>query len=117
MTIEDLMTLCKGLKGVTTDIKWENHLCFNVGERIFLITAPDSVPPTASFKVSEEDFDQLTEREGITQARYFAKRQWVSVDDISRLDPVEWKQYIGGSHRLVAFKLTKKKRIELGLEE
>ena len=116
MTIEDLMTICSRLKGVTTDIKWENHLCFNVGEKIFLITSPDEIPPNASFKVTEEDFDQMTERTGITQARYFARRQWVSVDDISRLNPGEWEQYIDGSHRLVASKLTKKKRIELGLD-
>jgi predicted DNA-binding protein (MmcQ/YjbR family) len=116
MTVEDLMTICHRLKGVTTDIKWEDHLCFNVGEKIFLITSPDSIPPTASFKVTEEEFDRLTERRGITQARYFAKRQWVSVDDISRLNAHEWTHYLAESHRLVASKLTKKKRTELGIE-
>ena len=52
MSIEDLMSICQKLNGMTTDIKWEDHLCFNVGEKIFLITSPDSVPPTASFKVN-----------------------------------------------------------------
>jgi predicted DNA-binding protein (MmcQ/YjbR family) len=116
MTLEELMTICEGLKGVTTDIKWENHLCFNVGEKIFLITAPDEVPPTASFKVTEEDFDLLVERDGLGQARYFAKRQWVAVDDISRLNRPEWEEYISKSHSLVAAKLTKKKRVELRIE-
>ena len=116
MTIEDLMSICNTLKGVTTDIKWEDHLCFNVGEKIFLITAPDIVPHSASFKVSEEDFEALTEREGINQARYFAKRQWVAVDDINLLSEKEWTRYLGESHRLVAAKLTKKKRVELGID-
>ena len=116
MTIEDLMSISNRLPGVTTDIKWEDHLCFNVGEKIFLITSPDSVPSTASFKVTEEEFDRLTERRGITQARYFAKRQWVSVDDISLLNGKEWEHYLAESHRLVASKLTRKKRIELGIE-
>lgn len=40
MTIEELMTISKALKGVTSDIKWEEHLCFNVGEKIFLLSAP-----------------------------------------------------------------------------
>lgn len=52
-------------KGVTTDIKWKDHLCFNIGEKIFLITSPDNLPLTASFKVSDEDFLTLSEREGI----------------------------------------------------
>ncbi len=65
MSIEEVMYICKSLNGVTTDIKWEDHLCFNVGEKIFLISSPDQVPHSASFKVNEEDFDQLVEREGI----------------------------------------------------
>lgn len=36
MTIEELMKICNKLKGTTTDIKWEDHLCFNVGEKISL---------------------------------------------------------------------------------
>jgi predicted DNA-binding protein (MmcQ/YjbR family) len=117
MSIEDLMTICRKLKGMTTDIKWEDHLCFNVGEKIFLITSPDSVPPTASFKVKEEDFDRLTEREGIDQARYFARRKWVSVDDIDRLTNKEWEQCISESYRLVVSTLTRKKRSELGIDQ
>ena len=116
MTIEDLMSICSSLPGTTTDIKWENHLCFNVGEKIYLITSPDEVPHTASFKVSKDDFAALTEKEGINQARYFAKGQWVSVDDIDILRGEEWKDYLAGSHALVASKLTKKKRTELGIE-
>ena len=65
MTIEDLTQICSRLKGVTTDIKWKDHLCFNIGEKIFLITSPESLPLTASFKVSDEDFLTLSEREGI----------------------------------------------------
>ena len=116
MNIEDLMNICMKLKGTTTDIKWEDHLCFNVGEKIYLITSPDQVPPNASFKVSEEDFDALSERDGIGQARYFARRQWVSVDNIGLLSNEEWETYITRSHQLVASKLTRKKRLELGIE-
>jgi len=116
MNIEDLQSICKGFRGVTTDIKWENHLCFNVGEKIFLITSPDTLPCSASFKVSEENFQALTEREGIIQARYFAKRQWVTIEDINLLNATDWKKYLSESHRLVALKLTKKKRTELGIE-
>ena len=116
MNIEDLQSICKAFKGVTTDIKWEDHLCFNVGEKNFLITSPDTLPCSASFKVSEENFQVLTEREGIIQARYFAKRQWVSVEDISLLNKKDWEHYLSESHKLVALKLTKTKRSVLGIE-
>ena len=116
MTIEELMKICKQLKGTTSDIKWEDHLCFNVGKKIYLITSPDQVPPTASFKVREEDFEKLSEREGIKQARYFAKRQWVSLDNISLLSKEEWEKYVTLSYQLVASKLTRKKRSELGID-
>lgn len=116
MTIEDLQSICKDFKSVTTDIKWEDHLCFNIGEKIFLITSPDTLPCSASFKVSEDDFLSLTEREGFSQARYFAKRQWVTIEDISLLNKKDWKYYLAESYEHVASKLTKKKRSELGIE-
>ena len=59
MTIEDLLSICKDFKDVTTDIKWDDHVCFN--------------SCSASFKVSEEDFATLTEKDGLSQAHYFAK--------------------------------------------
>jgi len=116
MSIEELMRICKKLKGTTTDIKWDHHLCFNVGEKMYLLTSPDEHPPNASFKVKEEDFDELVEQEGIDQARYFAKRQWVSVSDISKLNEDEWQHYIQRSYELVASKLSRKKRAELGID-
>jgi predicted DNA-binding protein (MmcQ/YjbR family) len=51
--------------GVTKDIKWGEHLCFNIGGKIFLVTAPDNVPVSASFKTSDEDFESLPNRQGL----------------------------------------------------
>ena len=115
MSIDDISKLCKKLKGTTTDIKWEDHLCFNVGDKMFLITAPDSVPVTASLKVSDDDFADLTQREGIIPAPYLARYKWVYLDDINRLTPKEWSHYIVEAHRLVSAKLPAKTRKALGL--
>ena len=113
MNIEDLQFICRELKGTTEDIKWEDHLCFNVGGKIYLITSPDNVPQTASFKTSEEDFISLTERDGISPARYLARYKWVQLDDINRLDDNEWKVYIRKSYDLVFNKLTRKAKKEI----
>ncbi len=108
MNLEIIRGICKKLPGVTEDIKWENHLCFCVGEKIFLMTGMDSVPVTASFKVPEEEFDELTAREGFKQAAYMAKRQWVFVDDVSRLSKKEWEQRIKTAYEIIKSKLPKK---------
>jgi predicted DNA-binding protein (MmcQ/YjbR family) len=115
MTIEDIQSICKKLKGVTEDIKWENHLCFNVGGKMFLVTAPDEVPPSASIKVSDEAFDELPATEGIIPAPYMARHKWVKLDDISIWSKKEWQSYIHEAHSLVAQKLPAKTQKQLGL--
>ena len=105
MNTEELQKICLKLKGTTQDIKWEDHLCFNVGQKIYLITSPDNLPVSASFKTSEDDFISLKEREGITPARYLARYKWLQVDDINLLSAEEWRTYIQKSYELVFDKL------------
>ena len=113
MTIKDLQNICNSLKGVTQDIKWEDHLCFNVGAKMFLITSPDKIPHSASFKAEPDDFETLCQREGIIPAPYLARYKWVQIDDINRLGPSEWQQYLAKSYSLVFNKLpsTVKKKV------
>jgi predicted DNA-binding protein (MmcQ/YjbR family) len=115
MTITDLQQICKKLKGTTEDIKWENHLCFNIGGKMYLVTSPDSVPVTASFKVNDEEFEELSSRPGFKPAAYLAKHKWVYVDDIHRLSKKQWQQYIEQSYRLIGSKLPAKTQRQIGL--
>lgn len=117
VTIEDIQSLSKKLKGVTEDIKWENHLCFNVGGKMFIITAPDEVPPSASFKVSDEEFDKLSSRAGFMPAPYLARHKWIRIDDISLLSKKQWEFYASEAYLLVASKLPAATRKKLGLVE
>src|SRR5687768_13321333 len=110
MTIEDLQKLSKKYKGVTEDIKWGHHLCFNVGGKMFLILSPDEVPVTASFKVSDEEFPELSEQPGFKPAPYSARYKWVALDDISRLSKKKWEYFMEQSYRLVYEKLPAKTR-------
>jgi len=113
MTIEDLQQICEQLNGVTQDMKWEDHLCFNIGGKMFLVTSPDSVPPSASFKVTDEDFEELCSREGFIPAPYLARYKWVRVDDIGRLNRKDWQKYIGRSYELIHSKLPARAKKEL----
>jgi len=108
MTLEAIQKICKSFPNVTEDIKWDDHLCFNVGGKMFLITSPDLSPITASFKTSEEKFNELTEREGFKPAPYLGKHKWMFVNDISRMNNKEWKELLELSYNLVKAKLPKK---------
>lgn len=115
MNVEELQKICKKFKAVTEDIKWQHHLCFNVGDKMFLITSPDEVPVNASFKASDEDFEMLCSKEGFIAAPYLARYKWVHVDDINRLSKKHWEHYLKQSYELISAKLPAKKRKELGL--
>ena len=106
--LEEIRDYCLKLKGTTEDIKWENHLCFCVGEKMYVVTSPDEVPVSASFKASDEDFEKLITREGIIPAPYMARNKWVKVDNIERFSLEEFSHYAQKSYELVKSKLPKK---------
>ena len=81
---------------------------------MFLITSPDDVPITASFKASESSFEELIEREGFKPAPYLARNKWVYADNINRFSKKEWEKYLNESYHLIFSKLPVKvkKQIE-----
>src|SRR5687767_287839 len=105
MTIEEIYNICRKLKGASQDIKWNDHICFHVGKKIFLITSPDMVPQSASFKVKDKDFEGLSVQEGFAPAPYLARYNWVHIDDINRLSNEQWKYYARQSYQLIASRL------------
>ncbi len=64
MNIEEIQNLCKQLSGVTEDIKWGSDLCFSVGGKMFLVTGLEQSPITASFKVTDEQFEEMSAKPG-----------------------------------------------------
>lgn len=107
MDFERLASLCSTLKGVSSDIKWGDDLCYSVAGKIFCsIYLKD--PYSISFKVTPEQFAELIERNGIIAAPYTAKNHWVQVQNLKTLNATEWKMYIHQSYQLVFEKLSKK---------
>lgn len=113
MTISEIREICLAFPGVTEDVKWEDHLCFNVGSKMFLITAPDNVPVSASFKTSDEDFEILPSRQGFIPAPYLARNKWIFVDDIRRFSKKEWERYLQQSYTIIAAKLPQRVQKEI----
>ena len=113
MDLETLRGICFKQKATTEDIKWENHLCFNVGGKMYLVTNPDAVPISASIKVNDSNFDALTQREGIIPAPYLARYKWIYLDDIGRLSVQEWETLISEAYQLIFDKLPSKIKREI----
>lgn len=99
------------LPAVTLHEQWEAYVA-KVGGKVFCLLGDSS--GDIVFKVGEIAFDGLTELDGIQQAAYFAKRQWVRVAP-GALEPELVEGYIRESHRLIVSKLTRKLRAELGI--
>lgn len=115
MGIEGIRKYCLSLPHVTEGIQWGNNLLFRIGEKIFVILALDQTPPCVSFKCTPEEFAELVEREGIIPAPYLARNHWVLLETPDALSRAELKRLIKDSYDMVAAKLSKKVRVELGL--
>lgn len=111
-SVKNFSKFVGGMPGVTTVEQW-GSLVAKVGGKVFALVAVDGADVV--FKVGEISFDGLTTLEGVGQAPYFAKRQWVSVGKDAGLSDAELKAYIKASYDIIAGKLTKKLRAELGI--
>lgn len=115
MTLEEILEIGNSLPGTTSDIKWDHHVCLNVGDKMYLITTPDAVPINASVKIPDEKFEEFLTNQGVRIAPYLGRYKWVEIDDISRFSNLEWQEILKDAHNLIGSKLSAKKRKELGL--
>ncbi|MET0759318.1 MAG: MmcQ/YjbR family DNA-binding protein [Flavobacterium sp.] len=115
MNIEELQQLCKSLPSVTEDIKWGNDLCFCIGGKMFCVVGLNQSPTSASFKVLDEEFEEMSSREGFKPAPYVARYKWVLAEDINVFSNSEWQHYVAQSYTLIKDKLPAKVKKELNL--
>ncbi|HEY7162211.1 MAG TPA: MmcQ/YjbR family DNA-binding protein, partial [Acidobacteriota bacterium] len=111
---DTLRKICSSLAAVTEDVKWGNDLVFSVGDKMFCVASLES-PFSCSFKVPDDEFDELSNQNGFSPAPYMARAKWVLVTDPSKLNKKEWEEYVKQSYELVKSKLTKKLRDKLGI--
>jgi len=109
MRLSALREFALALPQTTWVKQWGECLVFKVAGKMFLIIALDAeIIEGVVFKCAPEEFDELTDIDGITQAPYCAKRHWVRVADLEALTGSELKRRIRHSYDLVVAKLPKK---------
>ena len=115
MDIEVLRAVCLSFPAVTETVKWGNDLCFCVGEKMFCVTSLEP-PHTFSFKVTDEEFDEVAGSDGFQPAPYLARAKWVLCTDSSKLNKENLKNYLWQSYDLIKAKIPKKQKKELGID-
>ena len=105
---------CFGLKAVTMDHPFgEHHDAFRIGGKIFAMVGETG---GISFKVSDIAYEVLTETGHARPAPYMARNKWVNLQTIDAWPDDELGEHLRIAHGIVAGKLTKKARKELGLD-
>ncbi|HET6512747.1 MAG TPA: MmcQ/YjbR family DNA-binding protein [Candidatus Kapabacteria bacterium] len=112
MTLDDIRAHCLALPGTTEDSPWEDHFAYKVGGKMYVITSATN-PVSMSIKCSEEDFNELIEREGIKPAPYLAKHKWVQLERANVVNARELKTLLTKSYEIIKSKLSKKLQREL----
>lgn len=116
MRLEHLRTFALSIPHTTVVKQWGECLVFKVAAKMFLIVVLDgALAESLTVKCTPEEFDALTEIDGVGQAPYCAKRHWVKASDLSALPAAEFERLIRHSYDLVVAKLPKRTRAELGL--
>ncbi len=119
MTRDEYNEFCATLPGTSHVVQWGGSDVWKVGGKVFAIAGWDDGgnEPFVTFKVSPLAFDILKEQQGCVPAPYLASRgmKWIQRRTGEAMDDAALCEYITESHRLVAMKLTKKVKAEIGL--
>lgn len=105
------------LPGVRIVHQWGDASVAKLGDKIFALLSGWATEgqPGLSFKCSDLAFEMLPELELVRPAPYLGRAKWVQVMPGAALDEAELRAYMAEAHRIVASKLSRKVRIELGL--
>ncbi len=109
-----LAGFCRALPGATEDVKWGDHLVFSVGEKMFAVFDVGD-EEVITLKVDPAVFPILTREPGISPAPYLARASWVRLENTRVLPREQIEALLRDSHELVASKLTKRLRRQLGI--
>ncbi|MFI4933654.1 MAG: MmcQ/YjbR family DNA-binding protein [Caulobacterales bacterium] len=112
MTRGEFDALCLALPGATRDNPWGHEDVFKVGGKMFAM--PDGAGG-CMFKVSDIAYEALVESGRARPAPYMARAKWVQFDNLEDLEAEEVADWLKSAHAIVAAKLTRNARRELGL--
>jgi predicted DNA-binding protein (MmcQ/YjbR family) len=115
MTPEAFDVAAMALPGATMTIQWGDDHVYKVGGKMFAVLGGAVGRNGFSLKASEVAFEVLRETGRAVPAPYLARAQWLYFEDLAAQDAAEVTDWLNTAHGLIAAKLTRKARAELGL--
>lgn len=112
MTPDGFEAAALALPATTKVVQWGGARVYKVGGRIFAIAG---LGGAISLKVTDLAYEVLVETGQARPAPYLARARWVAFDDIESLDEREVADWLNTAHALVAARLTRAQRTELGI--
>ncbi|MGH6986240.1 MAG: MmcQ/YjbR family DNA-binding protein [Caulobacteraceae bacterium] len=112
MKPEAFHAACLALPAATLSIQWGEDRVYKVGGKMFAAVGPSG---GCSLKVSDIAFEALTESGRARPAPYLARAKWVHFDDLNAVDEAEMTDWLASAHAIIAAKLTRAARRDLGL--
>ena len=118
MTRREFDYYCRAFKGAEHVVQWGGVSVWKIGGKIFAICSKWGAGSHAkiSFKCSDLSYRLLREQPDIISAPYLARAKWVQVENDAAMEDRDLKAYIEAAYLIIAAKLTKAKRKELGLK-
>ena len=106
--------VCLALPGATLDHPFgDHHDAYRIGGKMFAMVGESG---GVSFKVSDIAYEVLTESGHARPAPYLARAKWVNLGTLDAWPDDELAVHLKTAHAIVAGKLTKKARRDLGLD-
>ena len=112
MSPEALEAAALALPATEKVVQWGGADVYKVGGRVFALKTLEGAQ---SIKVSDIAYAVLVETGRARPAPYLARAKWVAFDRLADLDAEEVRGWLAAAHALVAARLTRRARAELGL--
>lgn len=113
MDANDINEICMGFPSVKAELKWKSDLVFSVKKKIFCIVDLEGPPHAVSFKVPEDEFEEICSRLHFRSAPYFGRYSWVMIEDMNKMGISAWHQALQTAYELVVSKLSARAKSEL----
>ncbi|PIB24412.1 hypothetical protein BFP76_04170 [Amylibacter kogurei] len=107
---------CASLHASENVIQWGDASVWKIGGKIFAICSNwGEGAGNISFKCSDLAYQVLTDMHDIIPAPYLARAKWVQLAAPDALSDDEVRAHIDAAYDIIARKLTRAKRAELGI--
>ncbi len=120
MNAKAFNAFCSAMPATSHVVQWGGADVWKVGGKVFAVGGwqDEGAPLAITFKCSEMGFEMLRDTPGCRPAPYMASRglKWIQRFGDEGIDDDALRDYLRESYRLAAANLSKKKRVELGID-